>query len=206
MRLVNYWFLAGALALLSFGAQANKISQDDPREMIQQVTEIVIKELQERAEELSNDPKKVREFADEHLLPYVDTLRMGRHIAGRHWRTATPEQQQDFIEQFTLTIMRSYSSGLQKLKITKADTGRSIPDGNDRVVIFQRIQMEGNRASEISYRVFKEKQTGNWMVYDLVLEGVSILLSFRQSYASEIDKKGLSAVIAEMKEKNKVFE
>lgn len=206
MRLVNYWFLAGFLALLSFGVQASKISQEDPREMIQDLTEVVIKELRERAEVLENNPKEIKAFADEYILPYVDAMRMGRHVAGRHWRTATPEQQNDFIEQFTLTIMRSYSSGLQKLKIVKAETGRSIPDGDDRVVIFQRVQMEGNRASEISYRVFKEKQTGKWMVYDLVLEGVSILVSFRQSYTADIDKKGLAAVIAEMKEKNKAFQ
>lgn len=194
-----------AIWFLAFSVQA-KVTQDDPQKMIMELSEIVLEQINTRAEELATNPAEIKKFADQYVLPYVDTERMARYIVGRYWREATAEQQQEFIKQFTLTIMRSYSSGLLKLNIAKIEVDKALPDGDNRVIVPTRVFQVTGSKSEVTYRVFQEKQTGNWLVYDIVVEGISLLVNFRKTYADDIERLGLAGVIKTMQERNENFQ
>lgn len=199
--------LTGVLLLASLAVQAqSKVDQTDPQQMILGLSTVVLGELNERAEELAANPGAIRAFADEHILPFVDTNRMARYIVGRYWRTATEQQQQAFTEQFTLTMMRSYSQSLLKLKIDKIDVANALPDGNNRVIVPTRVTQADGSTADVGYRVFKEAATGNWLVYDVIVEGISLLVNFRESYTTDIERRGFDQVILSMQERNQGFE
>lgn len=194
------------LALMLNNVQANAINQQDPQQMILDLSTRVLDEINSRRAELENSPGEVRAFAEQHVLPYIDTERMARYVVGRYWREASKDQKSAFVEQFTLTMMRSYSQSLLKLNINKIDVASALPDGEARVIVPTKVTQADGTIAEVSYRVFKEASSQNWLVYDVVVEGISLLVNFRQTYTTDIERNGIDQVIVAMKERNKTFQ
>ncbi|WP_029934017.1 MlaC/ttg2D family ABC transporter substrate-binding protein [Thiomicrospira pelophila] len=182
-----------------------KLNQQDPQEMVVGLSTSVLDEIKARADELSDNPSAIRQFADQNILPYVDTARMARYVVGRYWRTASEQQQQDFVEQFTLTMMRSYSQSILKLNVRSIDVAKPLPDGENRVIVSTKVTQDDGSTAEVTYRIFKEASSGKWLIYDVVVENISLLVNFRQSYATDIERRGFDEVIVAMKERNKSF-
>lgn len=194
------------LALLLTNVQANAINQQDPQQMILDLSTTVLGEINNRRTELESSPGQVRAFAEQHVLPYIDTERMARYVVGRYWREASKDQQQAFVEQFTLTMMRSYSQSLLKLNINKIDVASALPDGEARMIVPTKVTQADGSVADVSYRVFKEASSQKWLVYDVVVEGISLLVNFRQTYTTDIERNGLDQVIVAMQERNKTFQ
>lgn len=197
-----------ALLGLSVGvasAESIKLNQQDPQELVVGLSTSVLDEIKARADELTDNPSAIRQFADQNILPYVDTTRMARYVVGRYWRTASEQQQQDFVEQFTLTMMRSYSQSILKLNVSSIDVAKPLPDGENRVIVSTKVTQDDGSTAEVTYRIFKEASSGKWLIYDVVVENISLLVNFRQSYATDIERRGFDQVILAMKERNKAF-
>ncbi|WP_321324636.1 ABC transporter substrate-binding protein [Thiomicrorhabdus sp.] len=201
-------FLAMLFALLfsSFvSANDSVIKQDDPQTMVLDLSNKVISELNANREALESDPAKIKEFAMAYVLPYIDTDKMARYVMGKHWRTASDKQQTEFVDAFTNTLIRSYSQSLLKLNIDSVDVKNAQEEKPGRVTVASSVlQSDGNR-SDVVYRLYLNKHTKKWMLYDISVEGISMLLSYRKAYDSDISKKGLDAVITEMQTKNAEF-
>ncbi|MDG6777426.1 ABC transporter substrate-binding protein [Thiomicrorhabdus sp. zzn3] len=204
---LRVWLIGLSLILTGGGANAQEttISQDNPEVMIAQLSETVMNALNEQREELEGNPQKIKAFAQHYVLPYVDTPKMARYVMGRYWRTTTQEQQNAFVEEFTTTLLRSYSQSLLKLKITQVAVKPQVEEKPGRVTVPSEVtQADGNK-TDVIYRAYLDKKQNKWMVYDVTVEGVSMLLSYRKTYDSEFSKVGVDQVIATMKEKNKEF-
>ncbi|MCF6254603.1 MAG: ABC transporter substrate-binding protein, partial [Thiomicrorhabdus sp.] len=80
---------------------ATTIPQDDPEKMVRTLSESLIDKINAQRAELEAHPEKVKAFADEYVLPYVDTAKMARYVMGRYWRTATDEQKKAFTQAFS---------------------------------------------------------------------------------------------------------
>ncbi|MBE0493576.1 MAG: ABC transporter substrate-binding protein [Thiomicrospira sp.] len=186
-------------------AQVIQLNQQDPHEMVLGLSTSVLDELKNRSDELTDNPSAIREFADQNILPYVDTARMARYVVGRYWRTAPEHQQNEFIEQFTLTMMRSYSQTILNLNVRSIDVAQALPDGENRVIVSTKVTQDDGTTADVTYRIFKEASSGKWLIYDVVVENISLLVNFRQSYATDIERRGFEAVIVAMKERNKSF-
>ncbi|WP_044407269.1 MlaC/ttg2D family ABC transporter substrate-binding protein [Thiomicrospira microaerophila] len=194
-----------ALALMLGSVSAAQVNQKDPQQMIIELSRVILPELQARAVELANKPAALQAFTEQYALPYIDTPRMARFIVGRSWRAASEQQQQAFVDEFTKSMLRSYSSSLLNLNIERIDVAASIPDGDGRVLIPTKILQGSGKSAEVVYRVFQERDSGNWMIYDVIVEGISVLVSFREAYSSDIERHGLDRVIANLQERNKDF-
>ncbi len=204
-KIINLLALCAMLLGVSVHAQAHAIPQDDPEKMITVLSETLIDELNKQRAELEGSPEKIKAFAQSYVLPYVDTPKMARYVMGRYWRTTSAEQKEAFQQEFTTTLMRSYSSSLLKLEITSVVVKPQITEKPGRVTVASEVtQADGNK-STVVYRAYLNKKTGLWMVYDVAVEGVSMLLNYRKTYGSEFSKFGVDAVIESMKEKNKSF-
>lgn len=203
------FLIAGLLGLIfSSGfasAQVIQLNQQDPHEMVIGLSTSVLDEIKARSDELMDNPSAIREFANQNILPYVDTTRMARYVVGRYWRTASERQQSEFVEQFTLTMMRSYSQSILKLNVRSIDVAKPLPDGENRVIVSTKVTQEDGSTAEVTYRIFKEASSGKWLIYDVVVENISLLVNFRQSYATDIERRGFDEVIVAMKERNKSF-
>ncbi len=197
------------LTLLSFlwtsQSYAVSVPQTDPAEMVSALSTELIKAMNEQRVELESSPEKVKAFAAIYVLPYVDTYKMARYVMGKHWRTATELQQNDFMAAFSNTLIRSYSQSLLKLNIESVSVKNAQEERPGRVTVPSVvIQSDGNQ-TDVIYRAYLNKESKKWMLYDVAIEGISMLLNYRKAYDSDFSKIGIDAVIVDMKAKNSAF-
>ena len=199
------WLFALTFFLSIGAAKATVIEQNDPGKMVLELSQNVVSELNANREQLESSPQEVKRFAEKFVLPYIDTQKMARYVLAREWRSASEEQKAAFVEAFTNTLIRSYSQSLLRLNIDSVDVKPAQEEKPGRVTVASTVtQADGNR-SDVIYRVFLDKKLNKWMLYDVTVEGISLLLNYRKSYGSAIAQKGLEAVIAEMQDKNAEF-
>lgn len=200
--LLGMWLM---VYTLHAGAQASLVAQNEPGKMIQEVSSTVINALNEQRVQLEGQPEKIKGFANQYVLPYLDTMRMARYVMGNYWRTASTAQQAAFSDAFTTTLIRSYSQSLLKLNITSVAVGAVQVEQADRVTVpTEVLQADGNK-TQVVYRLFLDKNTQKWRVYDVAIEGISMLLNYRKAYASDFEKSNLDAVVERMNEQNRAF-
>lgn len=193
------------LVLLGLGVSAQAAeatSADDAGQLVQSVSEKVVAELNQNREQYVNDPQAVKAFAEEYVLPYVDTFRMARYVMANYWRRASESQQKAFAEAFKTMLLRSYSKSLLKLEIDSVKVTRATQERPGRASVQSEVlQADGNR-SRVDYRAYYSDEKQRWMLYDMTVEGVSLLLNYRKTYGSEFGRKGVDKVIEELESKN----
>lgn len=203
MMCKNIKMVLGLLALLATSSVQAQINQSDPKAMIQQLSQSVLEHIAAKREVLIKDPHQVKVFADQYILPYVDTPKMARYVMGQYWRTATTEQQQAFSEAFKNTLLRSYSQSLIKLKVSKIKVNRVEEPRKGRATVMTDVTQSDGNITSVIYRAYFNKHSQKWMLYDVTIEGISLLLNYRKIFAAEFETKGIDKVIADLREKNK---
>ncbi len=177
---------------------AAMISEKDPVLQVQKVSDQLVSRLEGERKQLEASNDRVNALAEELVFPYIDITKMSRFVLGAAWRTATPEQQQTFVELFKKLLLNSYARSFLKLQIDHIEFGASRAGSGvqDKEVPATVVEKSGNRIPV----VFRLLPSGDsWKTYDIEIQGISLLLNYRGVYAFEIDQKGLPAVLAQMK-------
>ncbi len=202
----QYWLVGFLMACVAFLTPVQAaIPQDDPETMVRDLSLELVAKINEQRAELEANPETIKAFADTYVLPYVDTAKMARYVMGKHWRTAKNPQKEAFTQAFSDMLIRSYSRNLLKLKINDVTVkpAREVKKGVVTVAS-EVVQADGTK-TDVVYRAYLNRKTQQWMLYDISIEGISMLLNYRKSYGSEISKKGLDQVVSEMKSKNSLM-
>ncbi len=181
------------------------IAQDDPANMVRDLSNQLVAAMNEQRAELEASPEKVKEFAGIYVLPYIDTARMARYVMGKHWRTATEAQQEKFVAAFSNTLIRSYSQSLLKFQVKTVTVRSAQEEKPGRVTVPSTIVQADGNETNVSYRAFLDEKSQKWMLYDVSIEGISMLLNYRKAYDSEFSKVGIDTTIADMEAKNSDF-
>lgn len=199
-------FLSVLFALmLSFSANAveqKTISQDDPTKLVTELSDFIVKTLNEQRTEFEKNNQQMIGFAQTNVLPYIDTDRMARYALGINWRSASSQQQKDFTAAFTENLIRSYSQSFLNLKIDSVLVNPAVIEKPGRASVSSTIVQQEGKPAEVLYRVYQDKHSKKWFLYDVVIENVSMLLSYRSVYTSAVATQGLDAVIKELQAKN----
>ena len=198
----SWVFLSVLLFLMTSSSYATVIPQDNPEEMVRALSQELVTKINEQRETLNAHPEQVKIFANQHVLPYVDTVKMARYVMGRYWRTASKEQKGAFVNAFSEMLIRSYSKSLLKLQITKVIVKPAQQVKKGVVTVASEVFQSDGAKTDVVYRAYLNKKSQKWLLYDISIEGISMLLNYRKSYGSEFSKKGIDKVIAEMEAKN----
>ncbi len=198
----SWVFLSVLLFLMMSSSYATVIPQDNPEEMVRALSQELVTKINEQRETLNAHPEQVKIFANRHVLPYVDTAKMARYVMGRYWRTASEEQKGAFVNAFSEMLIRSYSKSLLKLQITKVIVKPAQQVKKGVVTVASEVFQSDGAKTDVVYRAYLNKKSQKWLLYDISIEGISMLLNYRKSYGSEFSKKGIDKVIAEMEAKN----
>ncbi len=172
--------------------------QQGPGELIDTVARQVLKELDARRAEMSKDPQKIRKLVDTTLLPHFDTEYSARQVLAVHWRKATPAQRTRFIEAFYQSLLQNYGEALldftpDRLKIFPY---REDPSDKDRATVRTEIRRDNGTRVPVNYSL--RRTPAGWKAWDVTIEGISYVKSFRTDFASEIEQKGLDVVISRL--------
>lgn len=207
--LLQYSLVAvlGVLLTSAFATPAaanNGVNTSTPTQLIETTANAMTRELESRRAELRKDPAKLAELVDRILLPHFDVEHSARLVLGKHWRAASAQQRQQFIDAFYGSLMSNYGDAL--LEFT-GDQIRVLPSNVAADAVSANVRTEVRRSNgtrvPVSYSL--RKTDAGWKVWDVVIEGISYVKSFREDFGAEIDQKGLDAVIARLAAQGKTL-
>jgi len=192
--------LAGTLpaeAAASAAVAAAPINAQDPTQLIQDVASGILKELDANRAAYRDNPKMVRALADKYLLPYFDTKYSAQLVLGRYWRTATEEQRTRFVAAFQDSMLQNYGNALVNFTANrlKVQPGRVDP-GSDVASVSTTINRDDGTTVPVIYVLHKTPE--GWKAWDVKIEGISYVKSFRDDFAAQIGQSGLDSVIARL--------
>ncbi|MGF6597952.1 phospholipid transport system substrate-binding protein [Paraburkholderia sp. GAS448] len=188
-------------ALFIFGGAAYaQVDQSDPQALIKTVTQQVLDEVHSRAIEPTDIPR-IKDVVDRDILPYIDFHRTTQLAMGRHWRTATPTQQQQMVDQFQTLLIHMYSGTLAQLRPDqKIDYPPMRVAPTDTDVVVRTVAINEAGPVEIDYRLYKTPQ--GWRVYDLNVLGAWLIQTYRQQFNDKIQQDSVDALIQFLAERN----
>jgi phospholipid transport system substrate-binding protein len=165
-----------------------------PQELVENSAKRMLVELDANRPMYVKDPAKLDALVANVLLPNFDTEYAARLVLGQTWRTATPEQRKRFVDAFYHSLLRNYGSALVNFT---ADRFVILPYKGDPADTMATVRTEVKRSSgdKVPVNFSLRKTDGVWKAWDVVIEGISYVKSFRTDFGSEIQQKGLDEVI-----------
>jgi phospholipid transport system substrate-binding protein len=187
------------LPVLSSPAQANVA---DAEKIVRDTTTQVIDRLVAEKDQLKAHPERIYDLIHELVIPHFDFASMAKWVLGRNWRDASQQQRDSFVGEFQTLLVRTYAKALleyseEEIKFLPSEQN---PDSNLIVVKTEVDQPGGTAPIPIHYRM--HVSGGEWKVVDVSVDGVSLVSTYRGSFASEIQKSGLDALIAKLADRN----
>lgn len=182
--------LAAALALAALPVMA----QQAPDEFVRETAELLDEKIADRKEELSADREALYALIDEILLPRFDRRYAAQLVLGRHWRSATEEQRQQFIDAFYRAMLRRYAEGLLEFDLSKFEVLPYRGDPSEpRTMVRTTVELDDGTTVPVDYGLVKRDAA--WQMFDVRIEGISYVRRFRTEFNSEIQATSLAAVI-----------
>jgi phospholipid transport system substrate-binding protein len=166
------------------------------REMTEDIMEVV-----RRDTSILQDPVRLRRLANDAVLPHVDFVMLSRWVLGKHWRKATAAQREAFMTQFREMLMVTYLHHVTSYRETMVRflPLRAMPE-DDRVEVHAEVEPQGAPVVNVMFRM--HRVDGNWLIYDVAVEGISLVATHRSGFSQEISRNGLDALIARLAEMN----
>ncbi len=192
-----------ALALMAALAAPLASAQDvAPDVLLKSVTAEVIAIIRQDADIQAGNPAKVAELVETRILPHFDFVRMTQSAVARNWQLATPEQQQALTEEFRTLLVRTYSAALSGYRdqVVEYKPLRAEP-GATEVTVRSDMRQPGRERLNIDYDM--EKTPAGWKVYDIKIAGVSLVTTYRGTFATRVRDGGIEGLIKSLWDKNR---
>jgi len=194
-------FTALSMALTIGLTPAVAVAATAPDALIKQISTEVIDTVKSDKAIQGGDVAKIIALVDTKVMPHVNFQRMTASAVGRHWRTATPEQQKRLQDEFKILIVRTYAGALTQVKDQTVQLKPLRAAAEDtEVVVRTEVKGKGD-AIQLDYRL--EKSGSDWRIYDVNVLGVWLVEQYRSSFAQEIGSVGIDGLIAKLAERNK---
>jgi phospholipid transport system substrate-binding protein len=182
-------FLALFIGLLSCGAVAQS-----PNDVVQEAADELAAGLEGRKEELDADRDALYVLIDQILLPRFDRRYAAQLVLGKHWRNASDDERNEFIEAFYRSMVRKYGDGVLNYD---QDNLEILPfrgdDTKKRTTVKTFVRLDDGTKVPVNYGLVK--RDSGWLMFDVTIEGISYVRNFRTELNAEIQAKGLRAVI-----------
>ncbi len=193
----------GLVALMIVNtAPAYANSANEPQALVKSTTEKMFAKLKAEKQNLDKNPQLVYGLVSDIVLPHFDFITMSKWVLGKNWRSASRAQKIGFIKAFRELMVRTYSVALLEYtgsKISYKPLRGDLSTGDVTV----KTQVETDKGSPVAINYSLHKKKKGWKVYDISVEGVSLIANYRTTFASEVKQKGLDALIARLQKHNK---
>lgn len=186
-----------ALLLAPLAAMAQKA----PDALVRSVADDVLKIVQQDQALREGDNAKMARLIEEKIVPHFDFERMTKLAVGRSWREATPDQRQTLIQQFRTLLVRSYSAAYSAYRqiVIEVKPLKVQPTEED-VQVKTEIKLPGGAPPvKVDYSMVKNNE---WKVYDVVVDGVSMVTTYRNTFTEEVRRGGVDGLIKTLNDMN----
>lgn len=185
------------IALLLFSLQA-PAAEMQPDELIKTTSEKVLSTLEQNREKFKEQPDEVNQLVNDIILPHLDFRAMSKLALGKNWRSATEDQQNRFVDAFKTMLIRTYSKSLTEY------AGQEIvflpyrppAEGKRTVTVQTQIKQDSGPLIPIDYSLRIKDDI--WKVYDIKIEGISLVTNYRNTFAADISQLGIEGLIKKL--------
>jgi len=192
------------LALSLAGVSRTALAQDRPDALVMRVTQDVMDHVKSNKDIQAGMQKPLLDLIDARIIPFVDFQRMTAVATGRAWGDATPQQQQQLVDEFQTVLRFTYGGALSSIKDQKIEYQPLRADpAETEVQVNSAVLSPRGEPFELDYRL--EKTAVGWKFYDMNIEGAWLVESYRVSFASEIAKGGIDGLIKALIKINQKF-
>jgi phospholipid transport system substrate-binding protein len=172
-----------------------------PEALVKKITSDVMTAVKTDKQLAAGDKQKALKLAEEKILPHVDFQEATRLAVGRAWRDATPEQKKRLVAEFRSMLVRTYSNALegyqgQEMKVLPS---RNKP-GDSEATVRNQFVRAGGKPVPIDYQM--RKTDGGWKIYDITVEGISLVLTYRSEFDQVVKQEGIDGLIKRLSQKN----
>ncbi len=172
-----------------------------PEVLVQETTDKITSVLRVEQDKIKAEPDRLLEIVDTIVAPHFDFERMSSWVLGKYWRKASADEKKRFAQEFRTLLVRTYAKALNDNFDKQIDmlTPRKRKDGK-QVTVRTEIQQSGGFPIPISYKMHMKE--GAWKIFDVSVDGISLVANYRSSFAKEIRKDGLEKLIARLADRN----
>lgn len=202
----NGWLgaLVGAVALMLTAVGPATASAPDPKQaqaLVEDVTDRVLEVLDKHSADGQMDVEQVKDELDDIVLPHLDFVTMTKLAVGHYWRQASDEQKRTLVNEFRNLLVRTYTTSLDEYQDQKLEFLPLRPSPHDdRVTVRSRVLQPDGPPIAVNYGM--RHDDGEWKVYDIVVEDISLVTTYQSQFSSTVQRDGIAGLIEELKRKN----
>src|SRR5882757_4388932 len=191
--------MSSVLLLLSVSTTA-RADDETPDQVVNSVARDLLTDIDQHRDAYRKDTTQLRKLIDKYLLPRFDSEYAAKLVLGKHWREATPEQRKQFIDGFYQSMIANYGTAVIDFSLDRLNI---LPykgnPGDTTATVRSEVRRSNGATVPVNYTL--HTVDGGWKAFDVTIEGVSYVKSFRTDFGSEIDQKGLDEVIKRLQSK-----
>ncbi len=189
--------------LLQCAASGVRADVPDPDVLIKNTVHDVLEIVRNDKDLRSGNQKKLLELVDAKVLPHFNFEHMTKLAVGKSWRTATDEQKKQLMSEFRILLVRTYTKAFTSYRDQTVEVKplKLDPAANEVTVKTAIVKPGSQQPILVNYDM--EKMPDGWKVYDLTVEGVSLVTSYRGTFADQIQQVGIDGLIKTLVDKNK---
>ncbi len=180
------------------------IDERTPEQIVEETSSTVLNTINEDNDQLREDPALINALINDTVIPIIDLDSMGKLILGKYWKKASEQQRASFIAEFKDMLIRTYAKSLVDYGHAKITV---LPNRDKEQGKYYTVQSEldvgsGKAPLQVAY-IFRKNKQEEWKVFDLAVDGLSLVKNFRTSFGQEIKETSLDALIARLANTNK---
>ena len=194
------WFSVMAFAVTALFVTQTVRAETSPYVLMQQASDKLFADIKNNQATIKKDPNYLRTIVRNDLLPYVQVNYAGSLVLGSHFKSTTPEQREKFFKAFSDFIEQSYAQVLtaytdQNIQIEPA---KEVGDKNLVSIRVNIVQNGGQAPIKLDFKWRKNSKTGEWQAYDMVAEGVSMVVTKQNEWSGILRQQGIDALTAQI--------
>ncbi len=198
---------AGALTLvaaLSAAAPSSRAQAVHPaHQTVESVTLDMIDFLKKNREEIKKNPRLLEQKLEADLYPKMDFAYMTKLASGKHWRRASLDEKKALVREFRSLLVNSYAGSLNQFKDQRLEFLPTRPGSRPDRASVKADFIDGSKKTRLEFRTIKRK--GEWRLYDLAVENISLITNYRNTFSNQISRGGFKGLIETLAAKNAEF-
>jgi phospholipid transport system substrate-binding protein len=181
--------------MLAFGQPV--LSSQPPLELVRDTSAQMLARFRQEKSVIDRTPDHLYTLVSEIVLPHFDFERMGRWTLGKYWNHATSEQRTQFVSEFRSLLVRKYGNALAEYADEEiVFLPFTMGENDTQVTVQTEIKPANGIPVNIAYRLYRTDN--GWKVYDIAIEGISLVTNYRSSFISKIRQDGLEQLIRQL--------
>ena len=177
-------------------------AQEAPDALVKRVTDEVLAIIKADKDLQSGNTRKIAELAEVKVLPHFDFARMTRLAVGRNWQQASEAQKEALVKEFRTLLVRTYSTSLSAYRNQSIEVKPvKMAAGDKETTVRTAVVQQGGPSIPIDYAM--EKTDSGWKVFDVVIDGASLVTTYRGSFNEQVQRGGIDGLVKTLADRNR---